>query len=480
MAVRGPHRRKDAAHLLGVLGTLAIVVVAAIAYVAYTANSGLPWQSRYEVTVEVTNANRLIDDADVRIGGVRSGQVLDAYAVPGRRGRRPHARLELALEPSAAPLPVDTRAKVRPASVLGLTYLDLQLGDSDETIPEGGTLPLDNADRTVELTDLLEIFDRSTARSFQETIYGLAAGSAGRGAGLGATIHSLKRLLGPLTVVTRVLADSRTRLGDFVRGYEATFAALGPVSGELAGMVSGGATTFGALARERAALGQAIEAAPATESAVTAAFEALRPALDGLAELTEDLRPAGRVLPATLVDVNTTLSAGVRPLRQLPAFSRRLGTALSTLDRVSRARITTPALRKLPPLLRAIDQTVEVNARAQVHCNAIGIWGQNFSDVFSALGVGQGPALINIGFTEAGAQGETAQNREPSPDVAINFYPNQNERECESGNEPYDGTQRLSNPPGEQSRETRDTDPPPGVRERARAAGLLDDPEGAP
>src|SRR5439155_445126 len=82
--------------------------VAAIVYVSYTANSGLPFAGAYRLTVEVPNADRLIKNDEVRIGGVRVGQVQGVTAQTAPAGRRPFARIEVSLSPSAGPLPVDT------------------------------------------------------------------------------------------------------------------------------------------------------------------------------------------------------------------------------------------------------------------------------------------------------------------------------------------------------------------------------------
>ena len=80
---------------------------------------------------------------------------------------------------------------------------------------------------------------------------------------------------------------------------------------------------------------------------------------------------------------------------------------------------------------------------------------------------------MNIFFATPGASTEAVQNAAPSPDVGINFTGNNNYDECEAGNEPYNGSQVLDNPPGLQSNQTLITAPPTGSLERARAAGLL-------
>jgi phospholipid/cholesterol/gamma-HCH transport system substrate-binding protein len=454
----------------------AILVVVLIGYVAYTANRGLPWQRTQEFTIEVPNAERLIDSAEVRIAGNRVGQVIDVEAIAGRGGA-PHARLKVALDRSIR-MPADSTAQVRPASVLGLTYVDLRLGAGDREIPVGGTLPLQQAKTSADLTDLLEVFDRRTAHSFQQVLGDLSSGWAGRGPSVNAALRSFSEFLPKWTRVADALAAERTRLPDFLRAYRSAVTALAPVNQELAGLVSGGAAAFGAVAAEKRALGEAIELAPSTETAVTDAFRAVRPGLDGLARVAVALRPAGRVLPRTLRRVNATLSAGAPALRALPALEAPLGTALGALDRLSRDSNTDGSLRKLTDLASAARGALVQLVPAQVHCNVISLFAQGFAGTFGTLGTGEGPALGALFLAETGAQGENLQNARPSANAGINPLPNVNEHECEAHNEPWTGRQQLGNPPGLQSKRVRPTVPPPGVPELARRAGLLTDPEG--
>ncbi len=54
-------------------------------YLSYIAENGLPFVPAYAVNVQVTNANELAKNADVRIGGVRVGQVLTIKPEPPTR-----------------------------------------------------------------------------------------------------------------------------------------------------------------------------------------------------------------------------------------------------------------------------------------------------------------------------------------------------------------------------------------------------------
>ncbi len=479
MSTRSSTRRRDPTRRLTILGFAAIVLVALIGYVAYNANTELPLQNRTRYVVEVPNAQRLINSAEVRIGGIQVGQVLNVSGVAPAR-QPPYARIEVALDSSVKRVPVDSKAQVRPASVLGLTYVDLKLGRSERSLPDGGILPLARAVPSSNLTDLFEVFDRRSAQRFQQALAEISGGFTGRGTATNATIRSLSSLLPKLTPVADVLAAPRTRLADFLRGYEATVAALAPVSDELARVVANGATTFSAFADERRALGAAIAEAPSTETAVTRAFTAVRPALDDLARLASDLRPAARALRPTLRRANGVLDAGVRPLRALPGLMPPLDRALARLDQLSRDTNTGGALRKLDDLATAARGALSQLVPAQVHCNVISSFTQGFAGTFGTMGTGDGPALGALFLATAGGKGEALQNPKPSPNIGINPVPNLNADECESGNEPWTGKQQLGNPPGLQSKVVRPTAPPPGVFDRAAAAGLMTDPEGAP
>ncbi len=58
----------------------------------------------------------------------------------------------------------------------------------------------------------------------------------------------------------------------------------------------------------------------------------------------------------------------------------------------------------------------------------------------------------------------------------MNYVPNNDDSECESGNEVHPGPTSIGNPPGLQSAETWDTRLPATTVDEARRAGLLDPP----
>lgn len=467
-------RHRSSKRATAILGVAVIVVAALIGYVSYNALSGLPFQSRYHVSIKLPDAERLRATDDVRIASVRVGQVADVTVEAARSGAPPSARVRLALDPAVGRLPVDTTATVRAASALGATYVQLTLGDATRTVPPGGTLPLTDARGTVAVTDLFQVFDRSATRNFQSATASLAVGLAGRGEALNSTIGSLAGLLPDATDVASALAAPEAQLSTLLSSWASTASVLGPESLPLARVVSNGARTLGAFAEARRSFESAIESAPTAERATTTAFVAVRPALDGLAELMTDLEPAARRLPSALATINSTLAAGRRPLDALPELSRPLGRAMRTLETVSRIPSTDGALRKLADVMHALEETLAVLTPAQRHCNILGLFTQNMASAIGALGSGEGPSMAAFNINTLGNSTDLSQSRTLAPNAHINNNPVENAQACQAGNEPYDpDVQALTAPAFNYPNHTRATHPPPGVRERAASVGLL-------
>jgi virulence factor Mce-like protein len=456
------------------LGGVAVLVAGLlVVYLSYRANDGVPFVATYDIVAEVPNADRLARRDAVRIGGVRVGQVADVRAATPRAGEAPHTVVRLKLDTEVGDLPADTTIRIRPHSVLGASYVDLRPGRSDRMLRDGGRLPLEQAIPTVQATDLLDIFRRGTGRDLQRTFGGMAEGVAGRGAAINTTIADLDRLLGPLERVSATMAAPETRLGPLVRSYAGFAEALEPVSGELADMLATGATTMAAFDAETPALRDTLDLSPGTLRELRASMTELAPSLDTLAATVTDLRHATPRLPRALDRLNAALLAGLPPLRQIPATAPRLDAAVQAIDRIARRRSTEGALHRGRQALAALEVTLDTLVPAQLQCNIATVWAQNFASGFGSLGFADGPAVAAIGVTHFGAQGEGTQNAAPSPGVGINNIPHHTAGECETGNEPYDGSQQLTNPPGLQSASTLTTHPPADARERGRRAGLL-------
>lgn len=485
MSRRRTSPRRDTPRTAWIVGVVAAVVLAVVGYVSYTALSGLPFQPSYDITVELPDASRLVVNDTVRVRGVRVGRVAGVDARPAAGARPAYARVALSLDSSMADLPVDTTVRTRAASVLGASYVELTPGSSARTVPAGGTVPLANASATVEVTDLFSVFEAGTRRDVQDATGTLAYGLAGRGPDLGALLSGLGRALGPLATVSATLAAPATDLAGFVRGTDRFTAALAGVSPDLAELVRGGSVTFGALARERSSLDRTLAALPTAEQTATTALARVNPSLRRLADIAEDLQPAGRRLDPGLTATNDALRAGAAVLRRTPAFAARLGDTLDAVDAVTRRPTTRRTLVKLDETIAALRPTVQTLEAAQVHCNVIATLFQNALGLTAFPLIGRDPSKAPPIFaamaqvSHLGGEGELFQQGPPSRNAAISYLPNANEQECEPGNQQHDGvSQILGNPPGLQGKRFPPTTPLGDATRLAREAGLLDRPEG--
>src|SRR5687767_2198181 len=122
--------------LIGAVTTLIIIVAV---FLAYNANQGLPFVPTYNLRAEITGGQNLVRGNEVRVGGFRVG-VIDEIGtgtkiVDGQS--RSIAVLKMKLDKRVEPLPTDTEVLVRPRSALGLKYVELTVGKSDENFVAG-------------------------------------------------------------------------------------------------------------------------------------------------------------------------------------------------------------------------------------------------------------------------------------------------------------------------------------------------------
>ena len=145
MSPRQQHSLAGSPVLVGAATVLCTVVAV---FLAYNANNGLPFVPTYDLTVQVPDAAGLVRGNEVRIGGKRVGTIEDIHAVAAEDGGDPVSELDVALITKLDPLPADSQVTVRPRSPLGLKYLELKPGDSEEGLRAGTTMPLEAAPQT--------------------------------------------------------------------------------------------------------------------------------------------------------------------------------------------------------------------------------------------------------------------------------------------------------------------------------------------
>ncbi len=237
------------------IGALTVIIVVLTVFLAYNANSGLPFTPTYKISVQVPNANSLVPGNEVRIGGVRVGQVEAIEPVEQDDGTAT-AKLDLRLDHEVEPLPADSTVIVRSRSALGLKYLEIRPGDSDRRLrsPARSCRSPRPRPEPVELDEVLDIFDAPTrardpdqpARVRQHASPAAAAISTRRSESCGRWSSGCCRS-------PRLARRAETRFDRFFPALAQAAAEVAPVAPEQADMFVALDDTFAALAERRPA-----------------------------------------------------------------------------------------------------------------------------------------------------------------------------------------------------------------------------------
>lgn len=114
----------------------AVVLAVAIGFVvfAYT-RSSVATVSGYEITARFDRVDGLADGADVRIGGIKIGSVIEQRLDPASY----RAVLRMSIEETVL-LPADSTAAVASEGLLGGKFIDVQPGGDDAMLADGGRI----------------------------------------------------------------------------------------------------------------------------------------------------------------------------------------------------------------------------------------------------------------------------------------------------------------------------------------------------
>ncbi|HSV67046.1 MAG TPA: MCE family protein [Mycobacteriales bacterium] len=250
------------------LGVFTLVTLAATYLLAATiANRGFGRTTSYRA--ELSDVTGLVAGDDVRIAGVRVGQVSGV-----RIARRTVAEVGFTVD-AGQPLPTGTLAQVRYRNLVGQRYLALTPGPGDvrSTLPAGGLIPLAHTQPALDLTALFGGFkplfaaldpaevnklayeiiqtlqgEGGTVESLLAHTASLTTAVADRDEVIGRTVDNLNAVLGTVSQRDQKLTELIVRLQTFVSGLAADRKAIGDSLTSIDGLAR---STAGLLAKGR-------------------------------------------------------------------------------------------------------------------------------------------------------------------------------------------------------------------------------------
>jgi phospholipid/cholesterol/gamma-HCH transport system substrate-binding protein len=280
----------------------------------------------YELTVNFPEATTLAEAADVRIAGVTVGKVASKALDKG--GNRTTVLLKI--DAKYAPVPRDTRAILRQKTLLGETFVELSPGRTTSgRLADGGTLANSQVEPTVELDEILRIFDRSTKAGFRSWVQESAKTISGTAPqDLNSALGNLAGFAQDGASVLQVLDTQSTALRQVVKNTGVVFHALNERTGQLSQLVVNSDRTFGALASVQDALAQTFQVFPTflDESRLTLAR--LERFSNNTRPLVIDLKPVADNLGPTLRDLGALAPDLESFFRRLPPVIRDSKTDL--------------------------------------------------------------------------------------------------------------------------------------------------------
>jgi virulence factor Mce-like protein len=369
---------------MAMAAVLLLVVGAAFALGAKEESSS---GKTYELLFD--NAFGLTEGGDFKVAGVRAGQT-SKFTVTKVDGR-PLALVEAEVtEPGLADLRKDARCEIRPQSLIGEYFVDCQPGTSDERLPDGGRLPVQQTSSTIAIDLVNDIMRRPFRERFRLIVGELGAGLAGRPDDLSNVLRRAHPALRETSETLRILGRQTGTIEKFIGDAQTVVSALENRKRDVSRFVREAGNTAAISASRREELGETFARLPAF-------LGELEPYMNSLGDLTEAQTPVLRDLQSASDELDTFLtrlkpftaeglpafnalgemsvvgkravrktSEEVRELRRLgqnaPGFAKPLRQFLQTLD--DRARGVEPDRRAAATSPPAGDKTHTRSSRA--------------------------------------------------------------------------------------------------------------------
>lgn len=328
------------------------IVTNAIAFVAFTAfcviglvftaaNLGLqlPGQGGFIVKADFASAEGLVSYADVDIAGVKVGNVVGQAQAPDG-GTLVTMKLDKSYD-----LRTDTRAVVRPKSLLGEKYVELirSPGSSASSLSSGYTIPKAQTGDSVSIDDVLNNMDAPTRAAMSQSLQQLGVALNNNAGNVNNSIdpidqtiknlqplaqtgtrrqQQLSRILTDLNTIMQSLADEQQQLGSIVDSGNNVMGSIAQRDQDLAGTVTQADTLFTSLDEIFANLTpydrQSLEESPST---IAAARQMLAVSSPEVARLFPELLLAQINYPNDQLEV-TQSNAIALALEWVSAFSQ--------------------------------------------------------------------------------------------------------------------------------------------------------------
>jgi virulence factor Mce-like protein len=318
---------------------VAVLLVAAALAATALASSGEQGARANEFTVELDNAFGIVENADVKVAGVRAGHVTDMRVDP----KSTHALIDFQItENGFGSLREDAFCESRPQSLIGEYFVDCRPGTSERKLPAGGRIPIRQTASTIPVDLINNIMRRPYRERFGILISELGAGVGGRGGDLN---DAIRRAVPALRETDQVLAE------------------LAQQNQVLSRLTRDADTVLGDLAGNRKDVGRWVTQTRRTAAASAERREDIRGSLARLPGFLREMTPtmaalgdAAQEQTPALENLDAASGQLARLFTNIPSFADATRTSLRSLAEASRTG--RPAIKAARPTIRQLGEAV--------------------------------------------------------------------------------------------------------------------------
>jgi virulence factor Mce-like protein len=349
-------RAENARLKVFVIALFSAVCLLVFAFLYTQAGGRFRLDSPYHVSAIMPEPLNLVENSDVRIGGVKVGRVIQRGQTENGTGV---VTFELEDE-SGAPIYQDARVTPRIKTLVGETYIDLDPGHPESgELEDGATLPASQSNEVAALEEILSTFRAPTRRHVTRNLRSLGVSFNGHGEDLNNLFASSESLVADGGRLMQVLRGQRQQLGQAVNDVALVMQAFADRTAQVRVLATQAKAAAEASSAQNADLEETFRELPPTlrtarstvtnlgdfSDNATPVLHDLRMAASDLSPAVQDLKPAAEdaneifdILPRFIDEADPMFAA-------LTPFSRNLDPAVDSLDAVLREAI--PAVQYL-------------------------------------------------------------------------------------------------------------------------------------
>lgn len=256
---------------------------------------------KYEVKAKVPSASLLAAGARVTMAGADVGRVTGVERA-GEFSSDALVTIELTDE-RVTPLARDSRVQIRTRSQVGENYLAVVAGRDDATIPDGGSIGLDQADEVVSVDQILSVLQGRTRERARTLLQEFGASLDGKGEELNRTLRGVNATIDDGVTLVEIVDRNRATVAALVDQLGEVAAAVGERGAAIETISRQATISLRAVANQDAALRETLRELPATLDQVGAASQTVgsvsdeaSPVVARLTSAANDLAPAVRDL----------------------------------------------------------------------------------------------------------------------------------------------------------------------------------------